>query len=44
VCEALAGYKQAARQLPASMSKYHGGQANGSDKARDLIYEAVKEG
>jgi predicted transcriptional regulator len=44
VREALAGYVQAARPLPAGMGKYHSGQSNGSERARDLIREAVQEG
>ena len=44
VREALHGYMQVARPLPAGLGKYHSGQTNGSERARDLIREAVKEG
>jgi hypothetical protein len=44
VREAVAGYVQTARPLPIGMGKYHSGQANGSEQARDLLREAVKEG
>jgi hypothetical protein len=44
VREALAAYVQTARPSPRGMGKYHSGQANVSEKARDLLREAVKEG
>ena len=44
VRDAVAGYLQVARPLPVGMGKYHSGQTNGSEKARELIRDAVKEG
>lgn len=43
VCEALAAYVQTARPLPKGMGKYHSGQGNISEQARDLIRQAVKD-
>ena len=43
VCEALAAYVQAARPLPKGMGKYHSGQGNVSEQARDLLRQAVKD-
>jgi metal-responsive CopG/Arc/MetJ family transcriptional regulator len=44
VREALAAYVQTARPLPRGIGKYHSGQAGVSEKPRDLLREAVKEG
>jgi predicted transcriptional regulator len=44
VREALAAYVQAARPLPRGMGKYHSGQGNVSEKARDLLRQAAREG
>jgi hypothetical protein len=44
VREALAAYVQAPRPLPKGLGKYHSGQANVSEQARDLLRQAVKEG
>ena len=44
VREALAAYVQTARPLPKGMGKYHSGQGDISQKARDLLRQAVKEG
>lgn len=44
VREALSAYVQTARPLPTGMGKYHSGQTNVSEKARDLLRDAVKEG
>ena len=44
VREALHGYMQVARPLPAGLGKYHSGQGQVSEKARGLLREAVKEG
>ena len=44
VREALAVYVQTARPLPKGVGKYHSGQSNVSEQARDLLREAVKEG
>ena len=43
VCEALAAYVQTARPLPKGMGKYHSGQLNVSEQARDLLRQAVKD-
>jgi metal-responsive CopG/Arc/MetJ family transcriptional regulator len=43
VCEALAAYVQTARPLPKGMGKYHSGQGNVSEQARDLLRQAVKD-
>jgi predicted transcriptional regulator len=43
VCAALAAYVQTARPLPKGMGKYHSGQANVSEHARDLLRQAVKD-
>jgi metal-responsive CopG/Arc/MetJ family transcriptional regulator len=43
VCEALAVYVQTARPLPKGMGKYHSGQGNVSEQARDLLRQAVKD-
>jgi hypothetical protein len=44
VREALAAYVHSARPLPKGMGKYHSGQGDVSEKARDLLRQAVKEG
>ena len=44
VREAVAAYVQSARPLPKGMGKYHSGQGNVSEQARNLLREAVKEG
>jgi hypothetical protein len=44
VRDAVAAYVQTARPLPKGMGKYHSGQGQVSEKARDLLREAVKEG
>ncbi len=44
VREALAAYVQTARPLPKGLGMYHSGKSDVSEKARDLIREAVKEG
>jgi plasmid stability protein len=43
VCEALAAYVQTARPLPKGMGKYHSGQGNVSEQARELLRQAVKD-
>ena len=43
VCEALAAYVQTARPLPKGMGKYHSGQSDVSEQARELLRQAVKE-
>ena len=43
VCEALAAYVQTARPLPKGMGKYHSGQGNVSEQARELKRQAVKD-
>jgi metal-responsive CopG/Arc/MetJ family transcriptional regulator len=43
VCEALAAYVQATRPLPKGLGKYHSGQSNVSEQARDLLRQTVKE-
>ncbi len=42
--DALAVYVQTARPLPQGMGKYHSGQGQVSEKARDLLRQAVEEG
>jgi hypothetical protein len=44
VREALSAYVQTSRPLPKGMGNYHSGQANGFEKARELLRQAVKEG
>ena len=44
VREALTAYVQTARPLPRGMGKYHSGQSNVSEQARDLLRQAAKEG
>ncbi len=44
VRDALAGYIQTARPQPTGMGKYHSGQSNVSEQARDLLRQAVKDG
>ena len=44
VRDALAAYVQTARPLPKGVGKYHSGQTQVSEQARDLLREAVKEG
>ena len=44
VREAVAGYVQSARPLPIGIGKYHSGQTDGSERARDLLREAAKDG
>lgn len=44
VREALAAYVQTARPLPRGMGKYHSGQGQVSEQARDLLRQAAKEG
>lgn len=44
VRDAVAAYVQTTRPLPKGMGKYHSGQSQVSEKARDLLREAVKEG
>ncbi len=41
--EAVAAYVQTVRVLPKGMGKCHSGQANVSEKARDLFRQAVKD-
>jgi len=36
--------EQTARPLPQGMGKYHSGQGDVSEKARDILRQAVKEG
>ena len=43
VCEALAAYVQTSRPLPKGIGKYHSGQGNVSEQARDLLRQAVKD-
>ena len=43
VREALAAYVRTTRPLPKGMGKYRSGRSDVSEKARDLIREAVKE-
>ena len=43
VCEALAAYVQTARQMPKGIGGYHSGQTNVSERARDLLRQAVKD-
>jgi metal-responsive CopG/Arc/MetJ family transcriptional regulator len=43
VCEALAAYVQTSRPLPKGMGKYHSGQGNVSEQARELLRQAVKD-
>ena len=43
ISEALAAYVQTARPLPKGMGKYHSGQGNVSEQARDLLRQAVKD-
>ena len=44
VREALAAYVQTARPMPKGMGQYHSGQGDVSEKARDLLRQAVKDG
>ena len=44
VREALTAYVQTARPLPQGMGKYHSGQGDVSEKAREILRQAVKEG
>ncbi len=44
VREALAAYVHTARPLPTGMGKYHSGQGDVSQKAREILRQAVKEG
>ena len=44
VCEAVASYVHSARPLPKDIGKYHSGQANVSERARDLLREAARDG
>jgi metal-responsive CopG/Arc/MetJ family transcriptional regulator len=43
VCDALAAYVHSARPLPKGIGKYHSGQGNVSEQARDLLRQAVQE-
>jgi metal-responsive CopG/Arc/MetJ family transcriptional regulator len=43
VCAALAAYVQTVRPLPKGMGRYHSGQGNVSEQARDLLRQAVKD-
>jgi predicted transcriptional regulator len=42
--EAVAADAQTARPLPKALGKYHSGQGNVSEQARDLLRQAVKDG
>ena len=42
--EALAAYVQTTRLLPTGMGKYHSGQSQVSEQARDLLRQAAKDG
>ena len=44
VREAVAGYVQSARAVPIGIGNYHSGRTDGSERARDLLREAVKDG
>jgi hypothetical protein len=44
VREALAAYAQTSRPLPKGIGKYHSGREDVSEKARDLLRDAAKEG
>ena len=44
VREAVAGNVKSARPLPIGVGKYHSGRADGSERARDILREAVKDG
>jgi predicted transcriptional regulator len=44
VREALAAYAQTSRPLPKGIGKYHSGRHDVSEKARDLLRDAAKEG
>jgi predicted transcriptional regulator len=44
VREALAAYAQTVRPLPKGIGKYHSGRKDTSDKADDILCDAVKEG
>jgi hypothetical protein len=44
VREAVADYVQSARPLPIGIGKYHSGRSDGSERARDLVREAAKDG
>jgi hypothetical protein len=44
VCEALAAYLQTARPLPKGMGKFHSGQSDVSEQARDLLRQSVRDG
>ena len=42
--EALTAYVRSARPLPKGMGKYHSGQSQTSEQARDLLRQAAKDG
>jgi hypothetical protein len=44
VREAVADYVRSARPFPIGMGKYHSGRPDASERAGDLIREAVKDG
>ena len=44
VREAVAAYAQTMRPLPKGIGKYHSGRKDISEKARDLLRDAVQEG
>ena len=44
VREALIAFTQSSRPLPVGLGKYHSGQRDVSEKARDLLRDAAREG
>jgi hypothetical protein len=44
VREALTAYVRSTRPVPKGIGKYHSGQANVSEQARDLLRQAAKDG
>ena len=44
VSDALSAYARPARPLPKGMGKYRSGQNDGSERAREILRDAAKEG
>ena len=43
VLEAVAAYTHSARPMPRGMGKYRSGQADISERAKDILHDAAKE-
>ena len=44
VREVVTAYVKTARPRPKGIGKYHSGQTDGAEKAREILREAVREG